>query len=575
MTEELVLLECITDNPYQPRLVDNAEHIESLARSIATDGLLQKPTARNTLESAQLAFGHSRRKAFEWLRLNWKKEGLPDRYSGYSQMPLSIEDLSDEDMYRQAVSENVQRKDLDAIETAKAMLVYRDQFGKNSDEIGGLFGMSGATVRGKLRLLDLPEQAQTKLSVGEISEGTARALLSMQKISSEKDIVETLKRIEKNEDDELPEMIIERAVDNLPNVHEMWSGNREGKPRGGRNSWLLDMKNFPNVRLGLPTADEIATALGLQNNKKKLSIAVAWTNARIVDASFLTNDGFTEQEIGTLQTLINPPTCTACPFYTKVRGSHFCGMKTCHTRKTVAWRTESLYAASKNLGIEVYGGVGPYVLLDGNLQSHKTLYTKRHKDLRLIAREKISGYPHQWGGDFKGIDIDVFFVVATGDLLEKAGSAGSGGKTQGGKKTEKEKAEMRAMRRYRQVRLELVWEYTAAAQSLFEGLPIEVLRKITKWHFVGIDDRIPDEYRHPDTGTAAEKLEYARRDLVWALIVGETSHYSRDELSGYLAGFAEITNVKAPKQLLKRAQEWDADIHELARVAVETAKKKK
>ena len=184
MTEELILLECITDNPYQPRLVDNAEHIENLARSIAADGILQKPTARHTAESAQLAFGHSRRKAFEWLRSNFEKEGLPNRYNGYSQMPLNIEELSDEDMYRQAVSENVQRKDLDAIEMAKAMLVYRDQFKKNSDEIGGLFGMSGATVRGLVRLLDLPKEIQDKVASGDIPQSKARSLLTIARMDA-------------------------------------------------------------------------------------------------------------------------------------------------------------------------------------------------------------------------------------------------------------------------------------------------------------------------------------------------------------------------------------------------------
>ncbi len=62
---ETLLLEVIHDNPYQPRTTDQAEHIENLARSIAADGLLQVPTARHTLSGGELAFGHSRRKAFE------------------------------------------------------------------------------------------------------------------------------------------------------------------------------------------------------------------------------------------------------------------------------------------------------------------------------------------------------------------------------------------------------------------------------------------------------------------------------------------------------------------------------
>jgi len=51
-----------------------------------------------------------RRKAFEWLVKNWKKEGLADRYQGYTVMPLNVDDLSDDEMYRYAITENIQRK---------------------------------------------------------------------------------------------------------------------------------------------------------------------------------------------------------------------------------------------------------------------------------------------------------------------------------------------------------------------------------------------------------------------------------------------------------------------------------
>lgn len=133
-----VPLHLILDNPYQPRTTDNAEHIKSLALSIAADGLLQVPTARELNDgSYELAFGHSRRKAFEWLNLNWETEGLPNRYEGYWKMPINVEALSDEDMYRQAVSENVQRKDLDPIELSKSMTVQEPKRRAHCSFCGG------------------------------------------------------------------------------------------------------------------------------------------------------------------------------------------------------------------------------------------------------------------------------------------------------------------------------------------------------------------------------------------------------------------------------------------------------
>ena len=141
MTTQLIKLTRIQDNPYQPRTVDDAEHIEKLARSIAADGLLQVPSGRNHQAggSYQLTFGHSRRKAFEWLAANWKKEKLTDRYSGYSCMPIDVQELTDEQMYRHAVTENVQRKDLAPTEVARSMKRYMDEFQANSkqDRSGG------------------------------------------------------------------------------------------------------------------------------------------------------------------------------------------------------------------------------------------------------------------------------------------------------------------------------------------------------------------------------------------------------------------------------------------------------
>lgn len=535
MIEELVKLEIIDDNPFQYRV--SYEDIPELGRTIAVSGLEQMPKARLVGKRYQLKFGHRRKRAFEWLRENFKAEGLPDRYNGYSVMPLDVEEINDKEMFDGVVIENVHRDDLKVTEKARLLQRYREVNPEaTSEQIGMVFNMKGATVRGMDIFLDLPGPVQARLDDGTISMGTARLLHSMQKVAPEAKILETLKRIEKIEKEEgnqLPEDVIDRAIDHLENTVDMWNGDhREGKPRGGYHGWPLDMKNLP-TRL-LPAMSEKTV-------------------------------GAYEAH---LDHLMNPPACTACPFYTKVRGSHYCGMKVCFERKSVAWGDYAVEAANRSTKIAVYTeSDGAYRALES--YDDKSLFEKKHKDLRLLPKRMLNGAFQS----FKGLDDDLVIVVATGEALNKMKGSGRGS-TKGGKKTEKEKAEMRAMRLYRQVRRELVWEYTAAAQSLFEGLPIEVLRKIRKWHFVVIDDNIPDEYRHPDTGTAAEKLEYARRDLVWALIIGETSHYSRGELTGILAKFVELTNVKAPKQLMKRAQEWDAEIHELARVSVETPAKK-
>lgn len=529
-----IKLELIDDNPYQDR--GSYEDIAELGRSIALNGLEQHPKARQTEKRYQLKFGHRRKRAFDWLKDNWKKENLTDRYNGYTVMPLEVEDFSDAEMFDGVVIENVHRDDLKVTEKARLLRRYKEVHPEaTSEKIGVVFNMNAATVRGMDIFLDLPEDVQAALDSGTISQGAARLLHSMMKITTKENVLKTLKLIEQEKGETLPEEVIDTEINQLPNTVDMWGSHQSGKPRAGYYGWLLDMKNFPNRLLPAMTVEQV---------------------------------GAYEAQI---DHLTNPPACTACPFFTKVRGSHYCGMKLCHQRKMVAWELYAVEQASKNTKIAVYTEE------DGTFRalgySDEKLFEKRHKGLRLIQKSKVNGYAYQ---NFKGFDSDLVLVVATGDeLLAKiVRSSGSSGTARGGKKTEKEKAEMRAMKVYRIKRLELMWEYTAAAQTIFDSTPVGVLTKLNEWNHIGIDDRIPEEHDHPYTGNDAQKLSFQRRALVWRLIMNKTSHYSRSGLVDALDKFASITGVKAPKTLVKCAEDWDAEIKATASVSTETPKNK-
>lgn len=602
MSEQiLVPLENVLDNPYQPRLVDDADHIRNLALSIAQDDLLQKPSARPVSGGMfELAFGHSRRRAFEYL-LEHKTACAFEPYKGWKLMPVIVESLSDEQMYRHAVAENVQRKDLDPIETARAMKRYMEEFGATSKAAGELFGMSDATVRGKVRLLDLPAAAQDKLSSGAISEGTARQLLSIQKIATEKDIVETIKRIEKNEDHELPEQIIERAVDGLENTIEMWTDDgRGGKPRSdrwGARGWLLDMKNFPNELLPDLSVIEAADAIGIaKSDKKNYDILKDWMFGSGADEKQTPEEawgelkaaGLDEQVIERLRHLYNPPACTACPYYTKIRGSHYCGVKFCHERKTEAWHKSVLRAASKKLGMPLYQeNDGKYVALETYTPSHKTLFEKRHKDLRLIPKGQLGDKFRYSSQRFDGADGDVFFIVAVGETATRllAQSQSFGGRLKG---TAVDRTAQRQAKLYRTLRKELIWEFCAGAKSMFDGLTRDVLQELVDWKYVGVDDRPPGIEGIDDRENAKikdmEEAEYLRHLLVWMLVNEQTEL----ELKGFsggklsvakvakeLEGFAKGWNMKSPRNMTKKAEQFDAEIAAISTVAVETKNKKK
>ena len=565
MSTTNVVLDLLHDNPYQPRLVDDPAHIENLARSIAADGLQQHPKARKVEVWYQLAFGHSRRKAFEWLVENYEAQGLPDRYDGYTCMPVEIEDLSDEAMFRLAVTENVQRKDLDPIEMAKSMKAYRDQFGKTSAEIGALYGMSDATVRGMIRLLELPEPAQGLLSKGMISQATARTLLSVQKILDEKTISTLLTKIANASADD-HEGLIENAIERREATVEMWSrwnSERGEKPRAGSDGWLLDMKNFPNKMLA-PLSHADLNAIGVQDTSSSMTLVTRCLNGE---------DAYVPPELKMkIDHLVNPPACNACPFYAMVNKAHYCGVRICYQRKTTAFKAQKLADMSRTLKIAIYQeSDGAYLILDEDVASHKKAFGARHADLRLVPTSAIKGYAYQ---RFEGADSSTAKIVAVGESASRL-AVSPRMKTVGGKKTEKEKAEMRAMRVYRARRLELDWEYTATAQAVFEGVPLKVLEKLRGWHYVGVDDAIPDKYTHLNTGGTDGHLAFARRSLAWALVIGQSSHYTRSKLVKILESFEAITGVKASKVLMASVQEWDAEIEQLATpVAAETPAKK-
>jgi ParB-like chromosome segregation protein Spo0J len=269
----MIAIELIDANPWQPRMSEDIDHLANLAVSIADDGLMQIPSARRVGERYQLAFGHSRLAAFRllgklqkvvllselcveadsamaraWQAAQTAAENLND----FEQMPLNVMEIDDETMFRFAVSENVQRRDLNAIETAQAMLRYKAEFGRSSTEIGELFGVNDATVRGTLRLLDLPEEARGLLAKGEISQGAARALLAARPLASAAGLEKIAQEISAKADRITYSNVVRGALEHSDGVKLMWQDGNEGKPRAGTSWgnvprwWPLEMTNFPN-----------------------------------------------------------------------------------------------------------------------------------------------------------------------------------------------------------------------------------------------------------------------------------------------------------------------------------------
>lgn len=161
-----VPIESISPNPFQPRLNFDETGLEELVRSISATGLLQPIILRRSDSGHQIVVGHRRYLAAKRL--------------GMASIPGIVREISDSAMLEMALLENIQRKDLDPIEKARAFERLETDFGLTHSEIGRRLGMNRSTVSNYIRLLELPEEILAHVSRGTLTMGHARALLAIE-----------------------------------------------------------------------------------------------------------------------------------------------------------------------------------------------------------------------------------------------------------------------------------------------------------------------------------------------------------------------------------------------------------
>ena len=159
-----VPLDQIVPNPWQPRASFDPEALEELTDSIRTLGIIQPLTLRKTgPASYQIISGERRYRAA--------------LAAGLRSVPAYIRQADDAAMLEMAIVENIQREDLDAIETALSFQRLIDECNLTQEAMALRVGKKRATIANYLRLLKLPEEIQKALKIGKISAGHAKALL--------------------------------------------------------------------------------------------------------------------------------------------------------------------------------------------------------------------------------------------------------------------------------------------------------------------------------------------------------------------------------------------------------------
>lgn len=157
----------IKANPDQPRRYFDEEALEELAGSIKEHGIIQPLVVTPDRSGGYQIVAGERR---------WRAAGL----AGLEKVPVIVRTLSEQHKLELALIENLQRRDLNPLETATAYLKLHTQFNLTYEEIGHrVGGKAVSTISNILRLLQLPADAKQALVEGKISEGHARQILAL------------------------------------------------------------------------------------------------------------------------------------------------------------------------------------------------------------------------------------------------------------------------------------------------------------------------------------------------------------------------------------------------------------
>lgn len=177
MNKEVVMvrLSDIIPNRFQPRLTFDEEALNELANSIKEHGIIQPLILRDLGSKYEIIAGERRYKA--------------STIAGLTEVPAIVGSMDDQTSAELALIENIQRKDLSAIEEAKSYKKILDMGNFTQDELAKRMGKSQSTIANKMRLLALTNEVQVALMNNLISERHARCLLQIKDEDKQKEVL--------------------------------------------------------------------------------------------------------------------------------------------------------------------------------------------------------------------------------------------------------------------------------------------------------------------------------------------------------------------------------------------------
>lgn len=168
----------IKPNKGQPRKTFRPEELAELTDSIKQNGILQPLLVRKKGSGYEIVAGERRYQAA--------------KAAGLSEVPVVIREISDDEVFKLALIENLQRSDLSPLEEAQGYRQLIKEKGLTQEELAKILSKSRSAITNTLRLLDLPEEVQGLVEEGKLTAGHARAILA---VPSEEGRIQLAKKV--------------------------------------------------------------------------------------------------------------------------------------------------------------------------------------------------------------------------------------------------------------------------------------------------------------------------------------------------------------------------------------------
>lgn len=163
--DSMLSIKEIQPNKGQPRKRFKAEELAELTDSIKQNGILQPLLVRRSGDHYEIVAGERRYQAA--------------RAAGLTEVPVVIREISDDDVFKLALIENLQRSDLTPLEEGRGYRQLIKDKGLTQEELAKILSKSRSAITNTIRLLDLPKEVQELVDEGNLSAGHARAILAV------------------------------------------------------------------------------------------------------------------------------------------------------------------------------------------------------------------------------------------------------------------------------------------------------------------------------------------------------------------------------------------------------------